>query len=100
MLGRAGHTTSGGRILKAVVCTDFGCSPTFLLFVVEGLSQCSAVCVGAVQPAVMLLLLLLQLQRRVDHMLVSSGRGPHSAPGDQICKYCSAVSFVKLCIEN
>lgn len=51
---------------KAVVCTDFGCSThTHGSAVCCGRPepmQCSAVCAGAVQPAVMLLLLLL-LQR-------------------------------------
>lgn len=47
-----------------------------------------------------LLLLQLQLQRRADHMLLPSGGGPHSVAAAHICKYSSAVSFVKLCIEN
>lgn len=80
----------------------FWLQPTFLLFVVEGPSQCSAVCWWSCPASC--------------HAAAAAGAaaaaemcGPYvslkwrrsNAPGVQICKYYySGVSFVELCIEN
>lgn len=66
--------TGGGCTVKAVLCTDFGCSPHLCCLLWKARVNAVLSVGGAFQPAVMMLLLL--LQRCVDHMLVSSGGGP------------------------